>query len=99
MVEDRRAAGEGELGKPRPRGRVLRVGVQLRPHRVKLAQPLEEVRLLGASACQRLEEVVVRVDETGREDRSAEIDNVVRGRRRAASISAANKSPPPRGTT
>ena len=77
VVEDRRAAGERELGEPGARGRVLRLRVDPRPDRVELAQPREEVGLLRPRARERLVEVVVRVDEPGRDDRAAEVDALV----------------------
>ena len=39
VVEDRRAAGERELGEPGPGGRVLRLGVDAGPDRIQLAEP------------------------------------------------------------
>ena len=89
VVEDRRAAGQRELGEPGPRGRVLGLGVDPRPDRVELAQPLEERRLLGPGARERLVQVVVRVDEARRDDRSAQVDD----RRRPP---AARRPRPPR---
>ena len=74
VVEDRRAAGERELGEPGARRGVLGLGVDSRPHRVELAEPAEEIGLLRAGAGQRLVEVVVGVDEPGRDDRAAEVD-------------------------
>ena len=83
VVEDGRAARQRELREPGPGGRVLGLGVDLRPHGVQLAQPLEQRCLLRPGARQRLVQVVMGVDEPGRDDRSAEVDHLVRGRRRA----------------
>ncbi len=77
VVEHRRAAGERELGEAGSRGRVLRLRVDSRPHGVELAQPGEEVRLLRPGPRERLVQVVVRVDETGRDDGAAEVDPLV----------------------
>ncbi len=74
VVEDGRAAGECELGEARARGRVLGLRVDARPDRVQLAQPREEVGLLGPGAGERLVEVVVRVDEPRGDDRAPQVD-------------------------
>ena len=58
VVEDGRAAGEHQLGDP-ARRRVLRLGVDPRPGRVELDEPLEQRRLLCPRARQRLVEVVM----------------------------------------
>ena len=73
VVEDGRAARERELGEPGARGGVLHLGVDPRPDRVERAQPGEEVGLLRPGARERLVEVVVRVDEAGRDDGAAEV--------------------------
>ena len=78
VVEDGRAAGERELGEPGARGRVLRLGVDPRPDRVELAEPGEEVGLLRPGPREGLVQVVVRVDEAGRDDGAAEVDALVR---------------------
>ena len=83
VVEDRRAARERELGEPAPRRRVLHLVVDARPDRVERLQPREEVGLLRPRARQGLVEVVVRVDEAGRDDRAAEI---LGARRRLAAV-------------
>ena len=77
VVEDGRAARERELGEPVARGRVLRLRVEPRPDRVALDEPLEERPVLRAGARQVLPEVVVRVDEPGRDDGAAEVDPLV----------------------
>jgi hypothetical protein len=77
VVEDGRAPRERELGQPGPRGGVLGLGVDLRPHRVELAQPLEERRLLGPGPRQRLIQVVVGVDEPRGDDRAGQVDPLV----------------------
>ena len=82
VVEDRRAARQGKLGQPRPGRGVLGRVVDARPERIELAQPGEEVGLLGARAREGLEEVVVRVDQTGGDERAAEVLEVLGGRRR-----------------
>ena len=84
VVEDGRAAGEHQLRDAGARRRVLRLGVDPRPRRVELDEPLEEGGLLRAGARERLVEVVVRVDEARRDDRAAQRDALVRLRRRAA---------------
>jgi hypothetical protein len=77
VVEDRRAAGERELGDPGPRGGVLGLGVDSRPHWVELAEPAEEVRLLRTRARERLAKVVVRVHEPGSYDCARELHALV----------------------
>ena len=80
VVEDRRAAGQRELREPRARRRVLRLGVDPRPHRVELAQPGEQVRLLGPCAREGLVEVMVRVDKTRENDVIGEVQDFVGSR-------------------
>ena len=80
VVEDRRAAGQRQLGKAGSRRRVLRLGVEPGPDGVQLPQPGEEVGLLRPCARERLKEVVVRVDEAGSDDGPAEVDDLVRVR-------------------
>src|SRR5262249_30497554 len=63
-----------ELGEAGARGRVLHLVVDVRPDRVELAQPGEQVGLLRQRARERLEQVVVGVDEPGRDDRPAEVE-------------------------
>ena len=58
--------------RPRARRRT-RLRRRPRPHRVELAQPAEEVRLLRSRAGEGLGQVVVRVDEPGRHDGVAEL--------------------------
>ena len=74
VVEDGRAAGQRELGEAGACRGVLGLGVDPRPDRVELAQPGEEVGLLGPGAREGLVEVVVRVDEAGRDDGAVEVD-------------------------
>jgi hypothetical protein len=78
VVEDRRAAGERELGEPRARRRVLGLRVDPGPDRVELPQPREQVGLLGARAGQGLVQVVVGVDQARGEQAAGAVD---RGRR------------------
>ena len=78
VVENRRAAGERELCEPGARRGVFRLGVDLRPHRIQLAEPGEQVCLLGTRARQGLVEVVVGVDEPWSDDRATEVDPVGR---------------------
>ena len=83
VVEDGRAAGEHELRQAGAGGRVLGLRVDARPERVQRLQPREEVSLLRPRARQRLVEVVVRVDEPGRDERAAEVLEVLGNGRRA----------------
>ena len=80
VVEDGGAAREHQLGDPGPRRRVLGLGVDPRPGRVELDEPLEQRRLLGSGARERLVEVVVGVDEAGRDESAAEPRALVRVR-------------------
>ena len=80
VVEDGRAAGERELGETRSSCRVLGLGVDVRPHRVELAQPAEEVGLLRAGPCQRLIQVVMSIDEPRGHDRPGQVDPPVGSR-------------------
>ncbi len=82
VVEDGRAAGQRELGQPRTSRRVLGLVVEPRPHGIELAQPREEIGLLRPRPRERLEEMVMRVDEARRDDGAGEIDHLVRLRRR-----------------
>ena len=77
VVEDRGAARERELGEPGACRGVLRLGVDPRPDGIELSEPGEEVGLLRPGAGQGLVEVVVGVDEAGRDDRAAEADPVL----------------------
>ena len=74
VVEHRRASRQCQLGEARARRGVLRLRVDRRPHRVQLAQPREQVGLLRACPRERLVQVVVRVDEPGRDDGAGEVD-------------------------
>ena len=73
VVEHGRAARECELREPGAGRCVLGLRVDPGPDGIELAQPREEVGLLRASPRQRLVQVMVRVDEPGRDDRAAEI--------------------------
>ena len=75
VVEDGRAAREGELGEPCARRGVLGLRVDPGPDGIELAQPREEVGLLRASARQRLVQVVMRVDQPGGHDRAPQVDS------------------------
>ena len=85
VVEDGRAAAEHELREAGAGRRVLGVGVDTPPERVEGLQPREEVGLLRAGAGERLVEVVVRVDEPGRDQRSGEVFEVLGEGRRPVS--------------
>ena len=75
VVEDGRAAREGELGEPCARRGVLGLRVDPGPDGIELAQPREEVGLLRARARQRLVQVVMRVDQPGGHDRAPQVDS------------------------
>jgi len=83
VVEDGRAPCERELGQPGARRGVLGLGVDAAPERVERLQPREEVGLLRAGSRQGLVQVVVRVDEPRRDERAAEVLEVLREGRRA----------------
>ena len=80
VVEDGRASGRGELGQPGARGGVLGLCVDSRPERIEGPQPGEQVGLGRMGTRERLVEVVMRVDETGRDESAAQIDTRVRVR-------------------
>jgi hypothetical protein len=84
VVGRRRAARARQRGEPGAGRRPLDVGVDVRPDRIELDQPLEQRRLLGQAARGPLVEVVVAVDEPGRRQAAAGVDAldgaVVRGR-------------------
>ena len=84
VVEDGRAARQRELGESGARRRVHRLLVDAGPDRIERLEPREEVGLLRPGPRERLVEVVVRVDEAGRDDCAAEIDTLVGIGRRAA---------------
>ena len=87
VVEDRRAAGQRQLGQSGARGRVLRLLVDPRPHRIERLQPAEEVLVLGARPRQVLPEVMVRVHKARRHDGAAQVDGLVRvGTRAPANV-------------
>ena len=77
VVEDRAATGERKLGEAGAGGRVLGLGVDARPRRIELDEPLEERPLRRASAGEGLVEVVVRVHERGGDDRAGEVAALV----------------------
>ena len=77
VVEDRRATRERQLGEPRAGGCVLGLGVDPRPHRVERLQPREQVGLLRPRARERLVQVVMRVHEAGRDERTRKVDPLV----------------------
>ena len=77
MVEDGRAAREHQLGEAGAGGCILRLGVDACPRRVELDEPLEQRCLLRPGPRERLVEVVVRVDEPGRDHGAREIDALV----------------------
>ncbi len=83
VVEDRGAPGEHELRQAGARRRVLGVGVDAGPERIERLQPRKEVGLLRPGAGERLIEVVVRVDEPRRDQRAAEVLEVLGEGRRA----------------
>ena len=73
VVEDRRAARQRQLGQPAACGGVLHLVVDARPAWIERLQPREEIGLLCARARQGLVQVMMRVDEAGRDDCAAEI--------------------------
>ena len=78
------AARARERDQPRARGRLLDRGVDVRPDRIELLQPLEQRVVLRQPARGPLVEVVVAVDEAGRGEHAAPVDAdlvlVARGR-------------------
>ena len=74
VVGGRRAARARERRQAGARRCPARLGVDQRPHRVELDQPLEQRRLLSESAGGPLVEVVVAVDEAGRRQVAAAVD-------------------------
>ena len=83
VIEHRRAAGERELGETDSRRCVLGFLVDRRPDRVERLEPAEEVLVLCACAREVLPEVVMGVDEPGRDDGAGEVVHVVGFRFRA----------------
>src|SRR6185503_7271156 len=64
-----------------PRGGGDHLLVDARPRRVERLQPREQVGLLRPGAREGLVQVVVRVDEAGRDDGAVDVDPLVRLRR------------------
>ena len=83
VIACRRAPGEHEFGHRHCRGDVQHLGRDARPDGVERTQPREELGVLrrGNGARERLEEVVVRVDEPGQHDLAAAVDHFVGERR------------------
>ena len=77
VVEDRAATGQRKLGEAGAGGRVLGLGVDARPRRIELDEPLEERPLRRSSAGEGLVEVVVRVHERGGDDSAGEVAALV----------------------
>src|SRR5262245_9166077 len=77
VVEDGRAAGKRQLGEAAARGRVLRLLVDPRPHRVQRLEPAEQVLVLRAGPREVLPEVMVGVDQPRRDDGAAEVDDLI----------------------
>jgi hypothetical protein len=86
VVGSRRAARARERGQAGAGGGLLHAGVDVRPHRVELLEPLEQRRLAREPACGPLVQVVVGVDEAGGRQAAAAVDadlfDVLGGRRR-----------------
>src|ERR1700716_3508232 len=76
MVGGRRAAAESQLGEADLGGGPLPIGIDRRPDRIEVAQPVEEAALLRADARERLVEMVMGVDQPGERDQSAPIDDI-----------------------
>ena len=74
VVEDGRAARQRELREAGARGRVLGLGIDAGPDRIQGPQPGEEIGFGSVGSGQRLVEVVVSVDEPGRDERAAQVD-------------------------
>ena len=87
VVEHRRAAGQHELREPGPGRGVLRLVVDPAPDGKERLQPCEEVGLLGPRAGERLEKVVMDVDEPGRDECSTQVGDTVGCRRLAVADS------------
>ena len=81
VVERGRAAAEGQRGETGAGGGVLGIAVDPAPERIELAEPAEEVGLLRPRPREGLVEVVVRVDEAGRDECAAQVLERLRGRR------------------
>ena len=79
VVAGRGAAGQQQLGEAGQRRDADHLRRQPRPDRIERAQPVEEARVLRRRqrAGQRLEQVVVGVDEAGQEDVPGQVDDVV----------------------
>ena len=85
MIGRRRAAGEHQFGQREPRRESQVLGRQPRPDRIERLQPGKQLLVDrgGMGAGQRLEEVVMGVDEAGQHDMAAGVENRVDGRRTA----------------
>lgn len=72
-------AREHQFGGGRQRRPVDGVGVEPRPQRIHAVEPVEDAGALGArhGAGQGLEEMMVRVDQPGRDDAALEVDALV----------------------
>jgi len=79
VVAGGRAAGEHQFGDGDLRADVERLRRDARPDRIERLQPVEERRVLpgGEVARQVLEEVVMRVDQAGQDDRLPRVDDGV----------------------
>ena len=75
VVHRRRAAGLREPAEAGRRGGGHRLLVDAAPHRVEGRQPLEERRVDGEAAGDPLVQVVVGVDQPGRDDAAAGVDD------------------------
>ena len=73
VVEDGAAARQRELCEPGAGRCVLGLGVEPRPQRIELFQPGKEIGFLCPGAGQRLKQMVVRVDQRGRDDRARQV--------------------------
>ena len=79
MVDARRGTGQQQFGRRRAAGRDMIVRGHHPPDGIEQPQPIEEMAARRArhGARQRLEEMVMRVDESGHGDRAAEVDALV----------------------
>ena len=96
VVGRRRAARARERRQTGARRCPARLGVDQRPHRVELDQPLEQRRLLSEAAGGPLVEVVVAVDEAGRRQHGREPSIRRISARRPAAVRAPRPARTPR---